>query len=105
MNDEQKKRLDIQLSIKRCKVLELVRVSAKEQQSKHVVICIAGFLIEDIDKTEEWANVQTHYKHAEVYALTWTSCAVINFFDSYNLKKSNGKSVSTFRKIVNALNI
>ena len=30
MSDEQKKRLDIQLSIKRCKVLEMVRVSPKE---------------------------------------------------------------------------
>jgi hypothetical protein len=36
--------------------------------------------------------------------LTWTSCAVINFFDSYNMKKK-GKEISSFRKLVNAINV
>jgi len=73
--------------MERCQVLDLNRVSEPNINSKHVVICIAGFLSEDIDKTEEWQNVKLWFKHAQVYALTWTSCAMRDFFDQYSLKK------------------
>lgn len=106
MTKEQKSKapLDIRESMKGCKVLELTRVSDPSLASKHVLICTAGFMTEAIDKREEWQNVQTHYKNAEVYACTWTSCALTNFFDSYNLKKK-GKQISAFRKLVNMVNV
>lgn len=49
--------INIEKSIERTQTLELIRVSDAKQRSGHVVICIAGFLSEDVDKTEEWANV------------------------------------------------
>ena len=42
--------LKIATSIGGCKHLELVRVSPPQVQSKHVVICISGFLQEKEDK-------------------------------------------------------
>lgn len=61
-------------------MLDLVRVSDSNKKSGHVVICISGFLQEDADKTKEWAHVQTWYKHSEVYALSWTSCCMRDFY-------------------------
>jgi hypothetical protein len=59
MTKEQKSKapLDIMHSIKGCKVLDLVRVSNKNLCSKHVYICISGFMTEAVSKTEEWMNV------------------------------------------------
>ena len=73
--------LKIATSIGGCKHLELVRVSPPQVQSKHVVICISGFLQEKEDKAETWKSVSLHYKHAEVYALSWTACNPEEFFD------------------------
>ena len=73
--------LKIAGSIGGCKHLELVRVSPPQVRSKHVVICISGFLQEKEDKADTWKNVALHYKHAEVYALSWTACNAAEFFD------------------------
>ena len=44
-------------SLQRTKVLELRRVSDAKKSSGHIVICIDGFLSEDSNKSEQWANV------------------------------------------------
>jgi hypothetical protein len=45
-----------------------------------VVICISGFLTEDVDKRESWRHAINHFKYSEVYALNWTSLSVGNMF-------------------------
>lgn len=84
--------INIERSVARTQVLELKRVSDADKRSGHIVICIAGFLSEDVDKTEEWANVQTWYKNAEVYALTWTSCSMRDFYGGGVFNKEDTQS-------------
>ena len=68
------------------------------KQSRHVVICISGFLTEDVDKKESWRHAINHFKHSEVYALNWTSLSVNNMFtDGY----FEGKSFKRTRKTSN----
>lgn len=67
------------------------------------MICIAGFLSEDVDKTEEWANVQTWYKNAEVYALTWTSCSMRDFYGGGVFNKQDTQS--SLQQFLNACNL
>jgi hypothetical protein len=91
-------------SLQRTKVLELRRVSDAKKSSGHVVICIDGFLSEDSNKSEQWANVQTWYKNAEVYALTWTSCSVSDFFSGGTITDPN-QSKSKISTFLNAVNL
>ena len=65
----------------RCVHLELVRVSKPTVKSKHVIICISGFLQEKEDKADTWKSVAKYYKYAEVYALSWTACNAGDFFN------------------------
>lgn len=73
--------LKIEVSIQRCAVLQLDRVSAPETASKHIVICVSGFLQELEDNRDTWQNVVTFFKNAEVFALKWTSCNSLDLFD------------------------
>ena len=93
--------------MQRTQVLKLTRVSPPTQKSKHVVICCSGFLEEDSDKTQVWAKVQTWYKHAEVYALSWTSCCMSDFYGGGVFSQSSSSQSTTggFKQILNALNV
>ena len=73
--------LKITHSMQRCVLCDLVRVSDSSVKSKHVVICISGFLQEKEDKADTWANVAKYYKNAEVFAVSWTACNAADFFD------------------------
>jgi len=53
------------------------------------VICCSGFLEEDSDKSQVWEKVQTWYKNAEVYALSWTSCCMKDFYGGGVFSKSD----------------
>ena len=68
-------------TIDACSVLYLKRLSAENLASKHCVICVQGFLQKNDDKSELWANAISHFKHAEVFALTWNSCTPLNVLD------------------------
>ena len=79
------------------------RLSDKDQKSKHVVICAAGFLQEQDNFFDMWKGVIKTFKHAEVYSLVWTSCSLNDFFESGTLK--NGKEITAYKKLLHALNI
>ena len=58
-----------------CKTLELERISDSNIKSKHVIICITGFLQENLDKAKFWEELKKYYKNAEIFALSWTGCS------------------------------
>ena len=72
-----------------CEVLELIRVSPADVKSRHVIICVHGFLMQEDDVKEDWDEIVKHYKYAEVYALRWTSTTKENFFDKGAFKGLN----------------
>ena len=84
--------------------MELVRVSKPTVKSKHVIICISGFLQEKEDKADTWKSVAKYYKYAEVYALSWTACNAGDFFNKgvYDPEKTSSyKSVLNFTNLFN----
>lgn len=65
-------------------------------KSKHVVICISGFLQQETDLQDFWRNMQGYYKHAEMFFVSWNACNMTNILNAgtYDLQKSNsGKEV------------
>lgn len=80
----------IEKAIEKTSILNLERISGTSR-SKHVVICLSGFLTEDVEKSESWKLVINHYKYAEVFALTWNSLSVANFWSEGHYKEK-GKS-------------
>ena len=54
------------------------------------------------DKSELWANAVKHFKHAEVFALTWNSCTPLNVLDN---EFGSSRKTGTFSKILNFANI
>ena len=94
--------LQIEQSIQRCNVLQLDRVSNDDLKSKHIVICVSGFMQELEDNKETWKNAHTFFKHAEVYALKWTACNSLDLFSDGVFK---GKNKSKARTLLNAVNI
>ena len=97
------KALMLEKSLERSQTLELRRLSDKDQKSKHLVICAAGFLQEQDNFYEMWKGILKAYKHAEVYSLVWTSCSLNDFFESGTLK--NGKEITAMKKFLHACNI
>ncbi|CDW87868.1 UNKNOWN [Stylonychia lemnae] len=79
----------IDKSIEKTSILNLQRISTTTR-SKHVVICLSGFLTEDVEKEESWRLVVNHYKYAEVFALTWNSLSVSNFWTEGHYKERGG---------------
>ena len=71
---EQTDRFDILKSLEGTTLCELQRVSSPEVKSKHVIVCITGFMQEDENKAEYWENLIKHYKHAEIFAVSWNAC-------------------------------
>ena len=96
------KTLQIETSIERCNVLQLDRVSSADCKSKHIVICVSGFLQELEDNKETWKNVVAFYKHAEVFALKWTACNSLDLFDKGVF---TGKQQSGVKKFLNVINV
>ena len=74
-----------------CEVVELIRLSAPSVKSRHVIICIHGFLMQNDDQKKTWAEVVEYYKYCEVYALRWTSTARESFLGG----GAFGKGIST----------
>ena len=84
--------LKIKHAFERSKVVELVRICQPELKSKHVFICAPGFMQQYDDHAETWRHVHKHYKNAEVYALTWTSCHYSDIFGGGLFANKEGKS-------------
>lgn len=80
-------------ALDKSRILELQRISDIEKTSRNVVICISGFLTEDVEKKESWKHVIHHFRHSEVFALNWTSLTMGNLFNDghYEVKKSKGR--------------
>lgn len=74
LRDPWTKQLDLDKSLKGTSICELERISDPSVKSKHLVICITGFMQEDQNKKEFWENLVEYYKHAEVFAVSWTAC-------------------------------
>jgi hypothetical protein len=74
----------------------LERISPSIKQSRHVVICISGFLTEDVDKKESWRHAINHFKYSEVYALNWTSLSVNNMFTDGHFEGKSFKRTRYF---------
>lgn len=68
--------LGIASGIEKSSLLCLQRISEHNSRSKHVIICISGFLTEDVEKSESWKHVINHYKYAEIFALNWNSLSL-----------------------------
>ena len=90
--------LKISHSFEKCTDLNLQRISISSTKSKHCFICVPGFLQQNDDRSTLWANVVQYYKHAEIFALTWTSCAPSMIFDD---EYSGQKRASAFKKVLN----
>ena len=83
-------------------MLQLDRVSDPETKSKHLVVCVSGFLQELEDNGKTWANVVTFFKHAEVFALKWTACNSLDLFDKGVF---TGKKNTSIKKFLNVINV
>ena len=78
------------------------RICNAELKSKHIVICVSGFMQELEDNKDTWKHVSTYYKHAEVYALKWTACNSLDIFDKGVF---TGKNPSGVKKLLNMINV
>lgn len=79
------------------------RVSPPDRKSKHVVICVSGFLQEDEDKSEFWGELIHHFKNAEVFSVRWNACNRHTLFTSGTVEK-NSDHKRLFAKTRNILN-
>ena len=87
-----------------CEVAELIRVSPPEVKSRHVIICIHGFLMQNDDQKKLWAEVADYYKFCEVYALRWTSTAPEQFLDAGVFSKGLSTILSKVQRVANWYN-
>jgi len=72
-------KLDIGKTLDNCNILEMERISDPKIKSKHVVICVTGFLQEDQNKGEFWKELKKYYKNAEIFAVSWNACTTTTF--------------------------
>lgn len=84
--------MGIDQEIEKASILNLKKISGFLTKSRHVVICISGFLTEDVEKSESWNHVINHYKYAEIFALNWNSLSVSNFWNEGHYKEKGSKS-------------
>lgn len=85
------------------------RISPPEVKSKHVVICITGFLQEDQSKFEYWEHLIGYYKHSEIFAVSWNACTVSSFFSTggtfqKNVDEKKKASGNVFSHLINFMN-
>ena len=59
-------------------MLRLVNLNKTVVRSKVVHLLISGFLSEDSDKNEEWADMVEKMPGCEIYALLWESNTIKN---------------------------
>ena len=79
ITDEQVEKMKLKKSLEGTTVCELRRISPPHIKSKHVIICITGFLQEDQDKSEYWEHLVGYFKHAEIFAVSWNACTPTTF--------------------------
>lgn len=105
LDAEYVKSLRLENSLKGTSICELERISDPSVKSKHVVICITGFMQEDQNKKEFWEKLVEYYKHAEVYAVSWNACTP-NSFLQYGAfsKKTNNRESKSFGRLLNFMN-
>jgi ribosomal protein S17E len=96
--EEEAEHFQITKAFDLAKTLYLEKISPSNVQSKHIIICISGFLTEDVEKKESWRHAINHFKNAEVFALNWSSLSVSTIFNDghYGLKKSIMKKYFRF---------
>ena len=94
--------MDLLETLKLTSICEIERISPPEVKSKHVIICITGFMQEDQDKADFWQNLVQYYKHAEVFAVSWNACTSTTFLSSASFDKDKGKK--TINIMANAMN-
>jgi len=92
LDDELIDRLKIKKSLESCNILEMERISDPKVKSKHVVICITGFLQEDQNKGEFWIELKKYYKNAEIFAVSWNACTTTTFL-SQGVFNNNDKKI------------
>lgn len=56
ITDEQTAKMNLTESLSGTTILDLERISEPEVKSKHIIICITGFLQEDVPKKDWWTN-------------------------------------------------
>lgn len=78
--------------LEKTSILNLQKISQYQSKSRHIIICISGFLTEDVEKKESWRHLINHYKNAEIYALNWNSLTVSNFYNEGHYKDKKSKS-------------
>lgn len=79
ISDENAQKMNLLNSLEKTTVCQLERISCPTVKSKHIVICITGFLQEDQNKAEFWEYLIGYYKHAEIYALSWNASTPTTF--------------------------
>lgn len=79
MTDEQTEKMKLKESLTGTTLCELERVSDPAVKSKHVIVCVTGFLQEDQEKAEFWEHLIEYYKHAEIFAMSWNACTPTTF--------------------------
>lgn len=108
ITDEQTKKMNLEESLAGTTLCELDKISSPKVKSKHVIICIAGFLQEDQDKSDFWEHLVEYYKYAEIYALNWNACTPTTFLSQGTFGKmaSNSKNNkgSVFSNLINFMN-
>ena len=118
ISDENAKKMNLFKSLEGTTVCKLDRISPPEVKSKHVIICITGFLQEDQNKAEFWENLIAYYKHSEIYAVSWNACTPTSFlihgtFSKMMINEKQGKdpnkegrkaSKKIFSNLINLIN-
>ena len=109
LTDEQTKKMNLSSSLTGTKICELERISDKSVKSKHIIICVTGFLQEDQNKGDFWHKLVEYYKHAEIYAMSWQACTPTTFLtggtfgkqDDSSLRKQHGQQAGLFQNLLN----
>lgn len=89
ITDQEAKEMDLKNSLGSTTLCELQRISSPEVKSKHVIVCITGFMQEDEDKAEYWEHLVKHYRHAEIFAVSWNACTPWIMLSGGSFQKQN----------------
>lgn len=103
LDDEELESMGLKRSMEGCSILELNRLSPPHVKSKHVVVCAAGFMQQDVESNMFWDQLVGVYKHAEVFALSWNGCTPTDFLTAGRFKNDKKKKKSRVTK--NMINV
>lgn len=109
ISDENAKKMNLYSSLEKTTVCQLDRISKPNVKSKNVIICITGFLQEDQNKAEFWEHLVNHYKHAEIFAVSWNACTPTSFlthgtFGKMQLDEKKKGDKRIFNNLINFMN-